>query len=142
MLEKRTALIDEYVKIFHLEEAFDFQIKTFSHGMKQKVTIIAALVHEPKLWLLDEPLTGLDPDSIYQVKEAMRAHASKGNIVLFSSHLIDVVENLCERVAIIKKGHLFAPVVVKEITKTQTLEDYYLETTINDQAGEEVKVTA
>ena len=141
-VEKRTALIDEYVKIFHLEEAFDFQIKTFSHGMKQKVTIIAALVHEPKLWLLDEPLTGLDPDSIYQVKEAMRAHASKGNIVLFSSHLIDVVENLCERVAIIKKGHLFAPVVVKEITKTQTLEDYYLETTINDQAGEEVKVTA
>ncbi len=138
-LEKRQALIEEYVKIFHLEEAFDFQIKTFSHGMKQKVTIIAALVHEPKLWLLDEPLTGLDPDSIYQVKEAMRTHAAKGNIVLFSSHLIDVVENLCHRVAIIKKGHLFSPVVVSEITKTQSLEDYYLTTTLNEEGVSEIK---
>lgn len=140
-LEKRQALIAEYVKIFHLEEAFDFQIKTFSHGMKQKVTIIAALVHEPKLWLLDEPLTGLDPDSIYQVKEAMRAHARKGNIVLFSSHLIDVVENLCQRVAIIKKGHLFAPVVVHDIIKTQSLEDYYLKTTLDIAGSEAVKVS-
>lgn len=116
--------------MFNLEEAFDRQIKTFSHGMKQKVTIISALVHEPKLWLLDEPLTGLDPDSIFQVKECMKDHAAKGNIVMFSSHLIDVVENLCERVAIIKEGHLFAPVSIKEVQKTSTLEKYYLEKTV------------
>ena len=127
--ERRTELIEKYVKMFNLEEAFDRQIKTFSHGMKQKVTIISALVHEPKLWLLDEPLTGLDPDSIFQVKECMKDHAAKGNIVMFSSHLIDVVENLCERIAIIKQGHLFAPVTVKEVQKTKSLEKYYLETT-------------
>ncbi|HZJ89265.1 MAG TPA: ATP-binding cassette domain-containing protein [Bacilli bacterium] len=128
--ERRTELIAKYIKMFNLEEAFDRQIKTFSHGMKQKVTIISALVHEPKLWLLDEPLTGLDPDSIFQVKECMKDHAAKGNIVMFSSHLIDVVENLCERVAIIKEGHLFAPVSIKEVQKTSTLEKYYLEKTV------------
>ncbi len=128
--ERRTELITEYLKMFNLEDAFDRQIRTFSHGMKQKVTIIAALVHEPKLWLLDEPLTGLDPDSIYQVKQVMHAHAAKGNIVMFSSHLIDVVENLCERVAVIKNGHLFDPVVVSEIQKEMTLEEYYMKTTV------------
>lgn len=128
--ERRTELISEYLKMFNLEDAFDRQIRTFSHGMKQKVTIIAALVHEPKLWLLDEPLTGLDPDSIYQVKQVMHAHAAKGNIVMFSSHLIDVVENLCKRVAVIKNGHLFDPVVVSEIKKEMTLEEYYMKTTV------------
>ena len=101
--------------------------------MKQKVTIIAALVHEPKLWLLDEPLTGLDPDSIYQVKECMRQHAAKGNIVMFSSHIIDVVENLCQRVAVIKKGHLHDPMTIEDVHKQGTLEEYYLKMAIKDE---------
>ena len=115
---------------FELGEAFDNQIKTYSHGMKQKITIISALVHNPKVWILDEPLTGLDPTSIFQVKECMREHAKKGNIVFFSSHLIDIVESLCDRVAIIKKGKILACKSVKEIEESGVpLERFYLETT-------------
>ena len=137
--EERQMRIPHYVSLFHLEDAFDNQIKTFSHGMKQKVTIIAALVHEPKLWLLDEPLTGLDPDSIYQVKECMRQHAAKGNIVMFSSHIIDVVENLCQKIAVIKKGHLFAPLTIDEVHEQGTLEEYYLKMAIHEETpGQEV----
>jgi len=95
-----------FVKLFKLEKAFDQPIKSYSHGMKQKISVIAALVHDPKLWILDEPLTGLDPQSAYQLKQAMRNHADKGNTVFFSSHILDVVENLCDRVCIIKKGEL------------------------------------
>ncbi|MFA7378430.1 MAG: ATP-binding cassette domain-containing protein [Bacilli bacterium] len=131
--EERQERIPYYVSLFHLEDAFDNQIKTFSHGMKQKVTIIAALVHEPKLWLLDEPLTGLDPDSIYQVKECMKQHAAKGNIVMFSSHIIDVVENLCQKIAVIKKGHLFAPLTIDEVHEQGTLEEYYLKMAIHEE---------
>ena len=97
--------------------------------MKQKVTIIAALVHDPKVWILDEPLTGLDPTSIYQVKECMREHASKGNIVFFSSHLIDIVEKLCDRIAIIKHGEIQAQLSLKDIENSgRSLEEFYLET--------------
>ncbi len=97
--------------------------------MKQKVTIIAALVHDPKVWILDEPLTGLDPTSIYQVKECMREHASKGNIVFFSSHLIDIVEKLCDRIAIIKHGEIQAQLSLKDIEESgRSLEEFYLET--------------
>ena len=97
--------------------------------MKQKVTIIAALVHDPKVWILDEPLTGLDPTSIYQVKECMREHASKGNIVFFSSHLIDIVEKLCDRIAIIKHGEIQIETSIKDIEDSgRSLEEFYLAT--------------
>ena len=97
--------------------------------MKQKVTIIAALVHDPKVWILDEPLTGLDPTSIYQVKECMREHASKGNIVFFSSHLIDIVEKLCDRIAIIKHGEIQVQTTIQDIESSgKTLEEFYLNT--------------
>ena len=103
-------------------------MKTYSHGMKQKITIMAALVHDPKVWILDEPLTGLDPTSIYQVKECMKEHAKAGNIVFFSSHIIDVVEKICDRIAIIKKGTILCDVKVKDLDKKKiNLEDFYLE---------------
>ena len=125
--EDRNERIGRYVERFELKESIDNKIKTYSHGMKQKVTIISALVHDPKVWILDEPLTGLDPTSIYQVKECMREHAAKGNIVFFSSHLIDIVEKLCDRIAIIKGGQIQATTTVKEIESGgQTLEEYYL----------------
>lgn len=95
-----------YVELFKLQYAYDQPIKSYSHGMKQKISVIAALVHNPKLWILDEPLTGLDPISAFQLKQAMRDHANRGNTVFFSSHILDVVENLCDRVCIIKKGCL------------------------------------
>ena len=104
--EDRDARIEHYVTTFQLTGSFDNQMKTYSHGMKQKIAIMAALVHDPKLWILDEPLTGLDPNSIHEVKECMKAHAKAGNIVFFSSHIIDVVEKICDRIAIIKKGKI------------------------------------
>ena len=125
--EDRDERINRYVTRFELADSIDNKIKTYSHGMKQKVTIISALVHDPKVWILDEPLTGLDPTSIYQVKECMREHAAKGNIVFFSSHLIDIVEKLCDRIAIIKHGEIQATTTVKEIEAGgQTLEEFYL----------------
>ena len=125
--EERDAFIDKYVDLFQLTGAFDNQMKTYSHGMKQKITIMSALVHNPKVWILDEPLTGLDPTSIHEVKECMKEHAAKGNIVFFSSHIIDVVEKLCDKIAIIKKGQLRAYISMKELNEQGIdLEQYYL----------------
>lgn len=127
---------EKYLKIFKLEHAFDKQIKSYSHGMKQKITVIAALVHSPKLWVLDEPLTGLDPQSAYQLKQAMRKHAQEGNTVFFSSHILDVVENLCDRVCIIKKGELQGVFDLKEMkARNESLEKLFM-SVIYD--GEEV----
>jgi ABC-2 type transport system ATP-binding protein len=123
----RDERIKHFIDVFELSHAFDNQMKTFSHGMKQKVAIMAALIHEPKLWILDEPLTGLDPNSIFQVKETMKAHAKKGNIVFFSSHIIDVVERICDRIAIIKKGSIIVDITLNELAKQKTrLEDLYM----------------
>lgn len=116
-----------YVKLFKLEHAFDNPIKSYSHGMKQKISVIAALVHKPKLWILDEPLTGLDPQSAYQLKQAMRKHAEEGNTVFFSSHILDVVENLCDRVCIIKKGELQGIYDLKELkARGESLEELFM----------------
>ena len=124
----RTARISEYVERFHLQAAIDNPMKTYSHGMKQKITIMSALVHNPKIWILDEPLTGLDPESIFQVKECMKEHAAKGNIVFFSSHIIDVVENICDRIAIIRKGQILCTKTIKEIKDSGiALENFYME---------------
>ena len=126
--EDRDERLNKYIKLFELENAIDNKIKTYSHGMKQKITIMAALVHDPKIWILDEPLTGLDPQSIYQVKQCMIEHAKKGNIVFFSSHIIDVVEKLCDKIAIIKKGHILCLRNTADVEKEAgSLETYYLD---------------
>ena len=127
--EYRNEVIEKLVKRFQLTGSFDNQMKTYSHGMKQKITIMSALVHNPKVWILDEPLTGLDPTSIFEVKECMKEHAAKGNVVFFSSHIIDLVEKLCDRIAIIKKGQLRASASIKELSeKGIELERFYLDT--------------
>ena len=123
----RDERIGEYVKRFRLETAIDNPMKTYSHGMKQKITIMSALVHNPKIWILDEPLTGLDPESIFQVKECMKEHAARGNIVFFSSHIIDVVENICDRIAIIRKGQILCTKTITEIKESGIpLEQFYM----------------
>ena len=95
--------------------------------MKQKVSVIAALAHNPKLWVLDEPLTGLDPQSGYEVKQYMRQHADKGNTVFFSSHIIEVVEKVCDRVAIIYKGQLKGVYEMKKLQESgQSLVDIFI----------------
>ncbi len=125
--KERDERIGEYVKRFRLETAIDNPMKTYSHGMKQKITIMSALVHNPKIWILDEPLTGLDPESIFQVKECMKEHAARGNIVFFSSHIIDVVENICDRIAIIRKGRILFSASIADIkAKGIPLEKLYM----------------
>ena len=125
----RNETIEKLVSRFQLTGAFDNQMKTYSHGMKQKIAIMAALVHNPKVWILDEPLTGLDPTSIFEVKECMKEHAAKGNIVFFSSHIIDVVEKICDKIAIIKKGKIRAAAKVSELeARGIDLEQFYLDT--------------
>ena len=134
--EEREERISKYTKILALTDAFDNKIKTYSHGMKQKIAIISALVHNPKLWILDEPLTGLDPNSIFQVKECMKEHAQNGNIVFFSSHIIDIVEKLCDRISIIKKGQIVASTTLEELKdKNMTLEEFYLSIINDDSIG-------
>ena len=127
------------LKIFKLEEAFDRPIKSYSHGMKQKITVIAALVHNPKLWVLDEPLTGLDPQSAFQLKKVMKQHAKEGNTVFFSSHILDVVENLCDRCCIIEKGHLEGIYDLKELKQEgRSLERIFMRVTGEIDENEEI----
>ena len=138
--EDRDKRIEKYVNLFELVGAFDNQMKTYSHGMKQKIAIMSALVHNPKVWILDEPLTGLDPNSIFQVKECMKQHAKEGNMVFFSSHIIDVVERICDRIGIIKKGQLQTVKSVKDILNSgEPLEDFYMNI-INNNKVEAIKV--
>ncbi|MEG1528660.1 MAG: YwaF family protein [Clostridia bacterium] len=126
--EDRQARLTKYLDLFKLTNDIDRQIKGYSHGMKQKVTVIAALIHNPKVWILDEPLTGLDPTSAWQIKECMRQHADEGNIVFFSSHVIEVVEKICNRIAIIKKGKLQCVHSIADLKQQNvSLEDMYLQ---------------
>ena len=126
----RDERITYYVNLFELTQAFDNRMQTYSHGMKQKIAIMAALVHNPKIWILDEPLTGLDPQSIFQVKQCMIRHAQEGNIVFFSSHIIDVVEKMCTDIAIVQKGHIVYQASMKQVEKEhpEGLETFYLST--------------
>ena len=125
--------VAQLLDIFKLEFAYDQPIKNYSHGMKQKISVIAALVHNPKLWILDEPLTGLDPQSAYQLKKVMKQHAAEGNTVFFSSHILDVVENLCDRCCIIKKGVLQGVYDLKEIKNSnESLEDVFMKVIYSD----------
>ncbi|HHU80910.1 MAG: ABC transporter ATP-binding protein [Bacilli bacterium] len=126
-LEDREERAEKFVKMFNLQEAYDHQINSYSHGMKQKIAVIATLIHNPKVWILDEPLTGLDPQSAFQLKQAMRDHVKEGNIVFFSSHILDVVQNLCNRVGIIKKGVIQGFYDLEEIKKSnQSLEEIFM----------------
>ena len=128
---------DKLLKAFKMEEHFDKPIKSYSHGMKQKISVIGALVHNPKLWVLDEPLTGLDPQSAYQLKKVMREHADAGNTVFFSSHIIDVVENLCDRCCIIEKGKLKKVYDLKDIKKgDKSLEKIYMDEIGSEEGAE------
>ena len=132
---EREERIPHLLERIEMREHYDDQMKTYSHGMKQKITIIAALVHEPKIWILDEPMTGVDPNSIFQIKECMREHAAKGNIVFFSSHLIDVVENLCDEIIIIKHGQLIYRSSMEQLTQEGIdLEALFLEKTADSEA--------
>lgn len=123
--ERAEKLLDK----FELRDAFDSQIKTYSHGMKQKISIIGALIHNPNLWVLDEPMTGLDPQSAFRLKELMREHCNEGKTVFFSTHVLEVAEKICDRVGIIVKGKLIAAGTLEEIkasSSDSSLEEVFL----------------
>lgn len=131
-LEDRKERADKYIDMFNLRDAINDQIKTYSHGMKQKIVVIGALIHDPKLWILDEPMMGLDPQSSYELKEAMKEHVRKGNTVFFSSHVLEIVEKLCDRVGIIDDGKLVAVGKIDDLkaqTGDDSLEHYFLKLT-------------
>ncbi|MDR1939308.1 MAG: ABC transporter ATP-binding protein [Clostridiales bacterium] len=126
------AKIDEYARIFALTDELAKPIKKYSHGMKQKISIIGAILHEPKLWVLDEPLTGLDPQSAFDLKRLMREYCARGNAVFFSSHVLDVAEKLCDRIAVVKKGVIVEDAFMSELKQRQgerSLEEYFLDLT-------------
>jgi len=97
--------IDELAERFGIADSLNTSMREYSHGMRQKLMIIAALIHNPPAWILDEPMTGLDPAAAYELKEMMREHAAKGNSVLFSTHVLEVAEKLCDKILIINHGH-------------------------------------
>ena len=133
----RKAHIEKYLNIFSLEDAAASQIRTYSKGMKQKIMVIGALIHNPPVWILDEPLGGLDPRAAHLLKEEMRAHCQKGNTVFFSTHVLEVAEKLCTRIGIIQKGTLRAEGTLEELRsgeKGASLEELFLELT--DDGGE------
>lgn len=125
--EERTVSIQKYAKVFQLDAVLGDLISTYSHGMKQKLALIGALIHKPKMLFLDEPFVGLDPKAAFIVKEMMRELCKEGSSVFFSTHVLEVVEKLCDRVAIIKEGKIVAMGDTKDVTKDKSLEAVFLE---------------
>ena len=125
--ERRNALIKEYADKFELTKDLASPIGTYSHGMKQKLAIIAAWLHSPKLIIMDEPFVGLDPKASHILKEMMREHCACGGSIFFSTHVLDVAEKLCDKVAIIKKGKLVITGSMEEVKGNDSLEEVFLE---------------
>lgn len=125
--EIRKNNIDKYAKMFELTDKLNNDISSFSHGMKQKVALIAALAHDPKILIMDEPFVGLDPKAVYDVKEIMKEMTKSGKTIFFSTHILDVAEKLCDRVAIIKNGKIVKIGKMKDIKGDESLEEVFLE---------------
>ncbi len=124
--------IEKYLALFELDNAAGEQIRAYSRGMKQKLTIIGALIHNPPVWVLDEPMVGLDPKSAHVLKEEMRRHCQAGNTVFFSTHVLEVAEKLCDEIAIIDKGKVLAKGTMEQLRSGESgssLEELFLQLT-------------
>lgn len=130
-ISDRKERVERYTKLFQIDDALTQSVNSYSHGMRQKLMICGALLPNPKIFILDEPHVGLDPHSNKILKDLMKEHCANGGTVLFSSHVLEVVENLCHRVAIIHKGKLIACDTLEAIkhNRTATLEEIFLEMT-------------
>ena len=126
-LEEREKNIQKYAKMFEIENNLNDLISSFSHGMKQKVALIAALSHNPKILIMDEPFVGLDPKAVFDVKKIMNEMVKDGKIIFFSTHILDVAEKLCNKVAIIKNGQLLKIGSMTEIKGDKSLEKVFLD---------------
>ena len=135
--EEKMERIKTYCEKFGMMENLDSRIASFSHGMKQKIFLIASLITDPKNWILDEPMVGLDPEAAFTIKEIMRERAAAGKTIFFSTHVMEVAEKLCDRIGIIKKGKLVFIGTMSELQAQhgepgQSLEDIFLKLVAED----------
>lgn len=134
--EQRKERIDNLGERFEMVQALGDQIQSYSHGMRQKIVLMGALIHDPSVWILDEPMTGLDPKSAFTLKEMMREHAKAGKTVFFSTHVLEVAEKICDRIAIINKGKILFCGSFEEMREhfkeNESLEKMFLEMTENE----------
>ena len=134
--KQRISVIKNLSEIFELKDVLNNKIQSYSHGMKQKLAIISSLLNNPQNWILDEPMTGLDPKSFFELKNLMKEHTKNGNAVFFSTHILDVAEKLCDRVAIIDKGKLLFigtyQEMKEELRENKSLEELFMEITNNE----------
>ena len=126
-LSDRMENIMKYSKMFEIDDKLNDEISSFSRGMKQKVALIAALAHDPKVLIMDEAFVGLDPKAVFDMKNVMKDLASKGKTIFFSTHILDVAEKLCDRVAIIKGGKIIKVGSMKEVKGDKSLENIFIE---------------
>ena len=135
-VELKKERIEKLTKKFEIYNNLNEQIESYSHGMRQKIVICGALLSNPKNWILDEPMTGLDPKSSFDLKEMMREHSRNGNTVFFSTHVLEVAEKLCDRVGIINHGKLVFVGTLEEMkskfNENTSLENLFLEITENE----------
>ena len=124
---ERSAKIKEYGDMFGLTSDFAQPISAYSHGMKQKLAVISALIHDPKLVIMDEPFVGLDPSAAHTLKGIMRALCDRGGAIFFSTHVLEVAEKLCDKVAIIKDGKLIMSGTMEEVQGNSSLETVFLQ---------------
>ncbi|NLG88201.1 MAG: ABC transporter ATP-binding protein [Clostridiaceae bacterium] len=133
----RTEIIDDLAKKFGMEDVLNDRIQSYSHGMRQKIVLMGSLLHDPSVWILDEPMTGLDPRSSFILKEMMRKRADSEKTVFFSTHVLDVAEKICDKVAIINKGRILFCGTLDEMRnssmKDESLEKLFLELTENEE---------
>lgn len=131
--EIRDKRIVELTKEFGIHEVLNDKIQSYSHGMRQKIIIVSVLLHNPKNWILDEPLTGLDPEAAFHLKNKMKEHAKNNNAVFFSTHILEIAEKLCDRIGIIHHGKLIfvgtQEEMRKEVKKNASLEELFMEIT-------------
>jgi ABC-2 type transport system ATP-binding protein len=125
--ETRVKNIKKYAKLFDMEKKLNDTIDSYSHGMKQKIVLISALAHNPKILIMDEPFVGLDPNAVFDIKEVLQEMVSEGKIVFYSTHILDVAERLCSRVAIIKEGKLVKCGDMNDVKGDKSLEKVFME---------------
>lgn len=131
--------MQEYIQLFSMEADQNTLISSMSHGMRQKVILIGALTLDPDIWILDEPLTGLDPQSAFELKELIKKHVANGNTVIFSTHILAIAQEVCDELAILKKGEVIYSGTVEDLLASQpgkTLEEIYLSMTGEEKVGE------
>lgn len=125
--QDRRERIEKYAKMFEIETVLNQQISSYSHGMKQKIVLMGALLHDPRILLLDEPFVGLDPKASFLLKEVFRELCDRGALIFFSTHILEVAEKLCNKIAIIKQGKLITSGVTSSIVGDSSLEDIFIE---------------